>query len=104
MDTIDTCRFVSELLYTDTRVWEVVKRTAATMTLRSTLRTDDTAPVEGMDPGAYGLRVMRTRVEPNPAGETIVVRRRKDGGFAIGSNRRLRAINGTPYEVTDYRY
>lgn len=101
---IDTCRFVSELLWTDTRVWEVVKRTNATMTLRSTKHTDRSEPDMACDPGAYGTRVVRIEVESDKHGHTVTVRRRRGNHFAIGGGRSLRPVTGTPYARVDYRY
>jgi hypothetical protein len=98
-NTIDNCHFVSERLWTDTRVWEVINRTPHTMTLRSTRRTGVQTVDMRCDEGAYGTRPVISEVEPNPNGHTITVRRRKDGGF--GS---YRPITGTPTEWTDYRY
>jgi hypothetical protein len=96
--------FVAETLYTDSRVYEIVKRTPRTLTLRHTaqgpiLRREDWSG--GGYPQVWHEAVSDFR------GGTFVVRLRKDGTYRTGtSSRPLRPaqyIDGKPVDFTDYR-
>lgn len=105
--TNDT-RFVAALLVTDTLVYEIVKRTPQTLTLRRTKdgahRERDTLVDGGTDPDAPP--VIWTEQVPDPDGRTQLVRLRKDGTFRLYGNplRRCTEINGMPVRRTDYRF
>ena len=95
--------FVAELLVTDTRVYEVVRRTAKTLTLRTTRETDRTR--RDGEEGAYGLRVVYTEVEADPEGRTFTVRLRKDGTYRYADyTRPLYLVEGTPEARRDWRF
>lgn len=81
--------FASVLYVSDTAVYEVVKVTDKTITVRSTKDVYDSEgiPVSMKDPhtnpGAYGLNVVWYAVAPLPFAQTQVLRRRKDGTFRM---------------------
>lgn len=97
--------FVSYTLVTDTQVYEVVKRTPHTATLRRT-RPGENLRSENRDGNPYP--VVHTEAVSDPTGPTQVVRRRKDGTFRIADwSRPLRPateIDGKPVTRTDYRF
>lgn len=100
---LSTAEFVYEVLVTDTRIYEVVGRTAATLKLRPTRSSGRSRRDESCDQGAYGLSVVWDEQAPNPDGPVFTVRRRKDGTYRLGTNP-LRPVVGTPERRIDYRY
>jgi hypothetical protein len=101
--TVRNAEFVYEVLFTDTRVYEVIARTPKTITVRSTRETGNRRTDESCDKGAYGLSVVWVEQEPDPDGFVCTVRERKDGTYRVGSNP-LRPVLGTPERRVDYRY
>lgn len=98
--------FVSELLVTDTRVYEVTRRTASTLWL-TPCRKGDVVKRENRDGNPWPL--IWNEAIPYQGGDLIRVGRRKDGSYRLGSYAgadRLRPafmIDGRPVTVTDYR-
>jgi hypothetical protein len=101
--------FLSELLYTDTLIWEVVATTAKTITIRGTRRT---AKEKRSDNGSPYPIVYR-EVVSDPNRLTKVLKLRKDGTFRTG--RGMNALRlapkmdfgsgiESPYDKTDYSY
>lgn len=97
--TTDT-RYVYETLFTDTRCYEIVARTAKTLTLRPMNRGEATES-RNVDGNPYPI--VYVEAVPAPDAETSVVRLRKDGTYRINSWSPLRATDN-PVFVTDYRY
>lgn len=102
--------FLSELLVTDTIVYEVVKITKATVTVRPTMSGGAIYDDESCDKGANGLSVVWEEQLPNPHAKTRTLRVRKDGSIRMGSHtgnrpfRPARTINGVPVRRVDYRF
>lgn len=95
-------QFVRETLVTDTRVWEVIKRTPKTITIRSTQRTGE---IVRSDNDGSGYPVNYEVVAPDPDGRVKTVRLRKDGTYrTYQGGKALRPVEGTPTERTDYRF
>ena len=96
--------FLAETLVTDTRVYEVVGRTAKTLKLRST-KGGETLRRENRDGNPYP--VIYTAALPDPQGTVMTVRLRKDGTYrTAGWANPLRpatTIDGKPATYTDYR-
>lgn len=101
--TYDDARYMVELLVTDTRCWEVVKRTACTMTLRRMRYTDERIIDERCDPGAWGSRPAWTVMAPDEHGDTFVVRRGKDGTYCGPHGGRTLRPSHLPHSYRDYR-
>src|SRR5699024_12335708 len=78
--------FRSESLGTDTLVYEVVKVTAKTVTVRRTLTGDKFTKDNACDEGANGLAVTWEEQVINPHAETRTLRLRKDGTIRSGSH------------------
>jgi hypothetical protein len=104
METLTTGQFLSELLWTDTKVWEVIRTTDKTLTLRSTVKG---ATVRSDDYGSP-YPVEWAEVVSDPHGYVTTVRRRKDGTYRIGRSGRAMVaapqIDGKPVSRTDYRF
>lgn len=106
-DEVGVGDFLSESLVTDTIIWEVVKVTAKTVTIRSTKDagefTEDTRVDKAPMPVVWEAR------EADPAGRTKTLRVRKDGSVRLGDHagsRPLRPapmVNGKPARRVDYR-
>lgn len=102
--------FLSESLVTDTLVWEVVKVTAKTITVRPTLSGEKVHKDERCDEGAYGLSVVWQEQVSNPDAEPRTLRLRKDQTIRAGSHvgaspfYPTTRINGVPARRIDYRY
>ena len=102
--------FLSESLVTDTLVYEVVKVTAKTVTVRRT-RTEGTVTEDAhTNKGGHGLNVMWEQQVPNVDAGTRTLRVRKDGTVRSGSHagaspfRPARMIDGVPVRRVDYRF
>ena len=98
--------FLSCLLVTDTRVYEVVATTEKTITVRETDDGDRTWRDPLVDQGASPVILTEQVVgEDNP---TRVMRRRKDGTYRIDNGgyplRPCRQCEGVPVRRTDYRF
>lgn len=102
--------FLEELLVTDTFVYEVVKVTKATVTVRNTIATDVSHKDEACDEGAYGLSVQWQEVASWHNGPTQTFRVRKDGSLRSGSHagarpfRPAHRVNGVPCQRRDWRF
>lgn len=102
--------FLSESLVTDTIVYEVVKVTAQTATIRHTDSTGTTHEDPHCDKGANGLSVQWEGCKPNPDAETRRLHIRKDGTLRIGNHtgarplRPTRTIDGQPVARRDWRF
>lgn len=93
--------FLVETLVTDTVGWEVIARTASTLTLRT---TQDGEVIHRTN-AAYP--VVLTAIASRPDGPTTTVRRRKDGTFRLGGGSALRPAptrEGVPFTRTDYSF
>lgn len=102
--TFEVGDFVEQLMVTDTLVFEVVKVTPHTITVRTTKengRFHNRHPDGNPFPITFGERVS------DPEGETSVLRRRKDGTFRKWNSappmRPARTVDGVPVNRTDYR-
>ena len=101
--------FLSESLVTDTLVYEVVKVTAKTVTVRPTMSGGPVHEDEHCDKGAHGLSVVWEEQLTKPEAETRTLRVRKDGSVRMGSHAGARPlyptrkINGVPVRRVDYR-
>ena len=102
--------FLSELLVTDTVVYEVIKVTAKTVTVRNTITTGVSHEDLQCDTGAYGLAVYWEEVASWHNGPTQTLRVRKDGTLRSGNHagarpfRPARTINGVPARRIDHRF
>lgn len=102
--TVQVGDYVSQTLYTDTAVWEVIKTTAKTITLRST-KPGRIVKKEHVDGHPYPL--VHYSVEPHPEGEVKVLRERtsvRPGYFAFTFGYPVSVIQGEPTKMVDYRY
>lgn len=93
--------YAVETLYTDTITYDVIRRTAQTITVRERRATKEIANVN--NPGEpYPCNDYVT--ESNPDAPTKVVRLRKDGTYRTGPGRNpLRFTTQAPTERVDYR-
>lgn len=90
--------YMMETLYTDSIAWEVIGRTAKTITVRGMDRGDVIAS------DGFPYPVVTYAALPDPAGPVLTLRVRKDGSFRTGPGARpLRPVDN-PRFVTDYRY
>lgn len=102
--------FLSELLVTDTVVYEVIKVTKASITVRNTVTTGGSHKDEACDEGAHGLSVQWEEVASWHNGPTQTYRLRKDGSIRSGSHagarpfRPAQKINGVPVRRVDHRF
>ena len=102
--------FLSESLVTDTLVYEVVKVTAKTVTVRPTMSGGPVHEDEACDKGAHGLSVMWEEQVTKPEAETRTLRVRKDGSVRSGSHVGARPfypthkVNGVPVRRVDWRF
>ena len=101
--------FLSEPLVTDTLVYEIIKVTAKTVTVRPTMSGGPIHEDERCDKGAHGLAVVWEEQVANPDAETRTLRVRKDGTIRAGSYVGARPfyptkkVNGVPVRRVDYR-
>ena len=101
--------FLSESLVTDTLVYEVVKVTAKTITVRPTTGGGPVHEDERCDKGANGLSVVWEEQVAKPEAKTRTLRVRKDGTIRSGSHvgarpfYPTRKVNGVPVRRVDYR-
>ena len=102
--------FLSESLVTDTIVYEVIKVTKATITVRKTIGTDISHKDPHCDEGGHGLSVQWEEVKPWHNGWTKTFRVRKDQTIRSGSHVGARPfyptkkINGVPVQRRDWRF
>jgi hypothetical protein len=102
--------FLSEMLVTDSIVWEVVKTTPKSVTLRPTAAGDQVHDDEKCDKGAHGLSVQWTERVSNPNAETKTLRVRKDGTIRFGDHAGARPmyktpqVDGKPVSRRDWRF
>jgi hypothetical protein len=101
--TTDTT-FVTETLVTDTVTYEIIGRTAKTITIRTTISGD---VVKSQDPGSGYPQVWCEAIS-DPEGATYTLRLRKDGTYrrATWANalRPAAVIDGKPVSYTDYSF
>lgn len=108
--TVQAGDFLSESLVTDTLVWEVVKVTAKTVTVRATTGTGVEHVDTSCDVGGHGTRVVWEEQASNPDFIAKTLRVRKDGTIRTGDHagaRPLRLstmIDGQPVRRIDYRF
>jgi hypothetical protein len=108
--TVEPEMFLSESLVTDSIVWEVVKVTPKSVTLRPTIEGDEITEDENCDKGAYGLSVVWTEQKSNPEAKARTLRVRKDGTVRFGNHVGARPMyrtpmkNGKPVSRRDWRY
>lgn len=102
--------FLSESLVTDTIVYEVIKVTAKSVTLRSTIAGAKVHEDKHCDKGAYGLSVVWQERVSNENGYTLTLRLRKDGSLRSGSHAGAFPLypahteNGKPVSRCDNRF
>lgn len=102
--------YLAEYLVTDTIVYEVVKVTPKTVTLRETKKTGEVYVDETQDVGGYGLTVNWQVCEPNTGGRTFTRRLNKNGKVMAGNHARAAAyripnkVNGKPVARIDWRF
>ena len=102
--------FLEEFLVTDTIVYEVIKVTKATVTVRKTVGTGVSHKDPRCDEGGHGLSVQWEEVEPWENGWTKTFRVRKDGSLRSGSHvgasplRPAHRVNGIPAQRRDWRF
>ena len=102
--------FLSESLVTDTLVYQVVKVTKATVTVRRMMSGGPVHEDQHCDKGAHGLSVAWEEQVANPNAETRTLRVRKDGTIRAGSHvgarpfYPARKVNGVPVRRVDYRW
>lgn len=108
--TVQAGDHLSQVLVTDTIVWEVVKVTKSTVTIRRTKSTETVHQDTRCDTGAHGLGVVWVEQESDPTAATKTLRVRKDGTVRIGSHigahplRPAQQIEGRPVARTDHRF
>lgn len=103
--------FITEDLWSDTLIWEVIKVTAKTITVRRT-KQGEIAHIESAD-GCPWPKIWYV-AEPDPNGHVRTLRERKGpngkgGHYSFdGHGRRgtypAREIDGRPVKLTDMRY
>ena len=102
--------FLSESLVTDTLVYEVVKVTAKTVTVRRMMSGGPVHEDTRCDKGAHGLSVVWEEQVTKPEAETRTLRVRKDGTIRAGSHvgaspfYPTTKVNGVPVRRVDYRF
>ena len=108
--TVEPGMFLSESLVTDSLVYEVVKVTAKSVTVRRTMTGGAIYDDERCDKGAHGLPVVWEEQVINPNAKTRTLRVRKDGTIRAGSHVGARPfhktpmVNGRPARRVDYRF
>ena len=103
--------FITQDLCSDTMIWEVIKATAKTITVR---RTKDGEVVHREDRDGSGWPQVYTEVLPDPDGTVRTLRERKGprgkgGHYSFDRDGRrgtypAREIDGRPVSLIDYRY
>ena len=100
--------FLTELLVTDTRTYEVIARTPKTITVRTTRPTGEKWS-ENRDGNPYPC--VWHVVGPDENGHTYTLRLRKDGTYRMGQGanplrpaKTYDTSGGLPAEFTDYRF
>ena len=102
--------YLAEYLVTDTIVYEVVKVTPKTVTLRETKKTGEVYVDETQDVGGYGLTVNWHACGPDTEGRTFTRRLNKNGKVMAGNHARAAAsripnkVNGKPVARIDWRF
>ena len=102
--------YLAEYLVTDTIVYEVVKVTPKTVTLRETKKTGEVYVDETQDVGGHGLTVNWRVCEPDTEGRTFTRRLNKNGKVMAGNHARAAAyripnmVNGKPVARIDWRF
>lgn len=103
--------FITEDLYSDTVVWEVIKTTGKTITARRCTKGDT---LHREDRNGNGWPQIYREALTDPDGDVRILRERKrrngkDGHYSFDTDGRrgtypARMIDGKPVSVTDYRY
>ena len=102
--------YLAEYLVTDTIVYEVVKVTPKTVTLRETKHTGEVYRDERCDVGVYGATVSWHVCGPDTEGRTFTRRLNKNGKVMAGNHVRAAAyripnkVNGKPVARIDWRF
>ena len=102
--------YLAEYLVTDTIVYEVVKVTPKTVTLRETKKTGEVYVDETQDVGGYGLTVNWHACGPDTEGRTFPRRLNTNGKVMAGNHARAAAyripnkVNGKPVARIDWRF
>jgi hypothetical protein len=100
----ESTKYVTETLVTDTRTYEIIKRTARTITIRPMVQG---SILDRRENGSGYPQVWHEAVS-DPTAPTRTVRLRKDGTYRVSeSARALRPaymIDGKPTEYTDYSF
>lgn len=102
--------YLAEYLVTDTIVYEVVKVTPKTVTLRGTKYSGEVYVDENQDIGGHGLTVNWRACEPDTTARTFTRRLNKNGQVMAGNHARAAAyripntVNGKPVSRIDWRF
>lgn len=102
--------YLAEYLVTDTIVFEVVKVTPKTVTLRETKYSGEVYVDEKQDVGAYGFTVNWRACEPDTTARTFTRRLNKNGQVMAGNHAHAAAyripnmVNGKPVARIDWRF
>lgn len=102
--TVKVGDYIAESLASDNRIWEVVKTTAKTITLRSTKR-GELVKKENIDGNQFPVAYYA--VESDPEGATRILRERasvRPGYFAFRFGYPVNIMKGQPLKKVDYRY
>lgn len=99
--TTETARYALNWLVTDAIAYEVIARTAKTITVRS-MKHGENIESRNIDGNPFPRVVERAL--PNPDGETHVLRLRKDGTYRLYRGGNPLHFTQDPVFVTDYRY
>ena len=103
---IANSRFLSQLLVTDTMVYEVIGRSPKTLTLRTTGSGDK---LDSRDNGSP-YPVVYSEAISDESGRVFVVRLRKDGTYRVGNYcganplRPAKMVDGKPVTTIDYSF
>lgn len=100
-DVVEFDRYAYNTLVTDSRPYEIIARTAKTMTVRGMKRT---GKFENVHIGGNPYPVNYEQAESDPEAETYVLRLRKDGTYRLYRGGNPLRPTKDPVFVTDYRY
>ena len=95
--------FIESRMVTDSTVYEIVKVTPSTITIRT---TKDTSYTDTENRSGNPYPCVWQGVAADPTGKKTVVRLRKDGTYRVDSWTALRPAavrDGNPCRFTDYR-
>lgn len=95
-DNIEIGGYVYQVLVTDSVIYEVIGRTAKTVTVRTTRQA---LGADGLPLSKGTYPYISTAQTSNPDGEVITLRERKDGTYRIGNSRGVRALRHAEMET-----